>query len=339
MFGYQLKKNQLESDKTFEKVNRRARSVRPAKPAWYSPVSDARSAVHSLRVFGPPFTSRCSRSYLNHFISPDPIIPDPADPQSWNRYAYVKNNPLKYVDPSGHQGCAANNQACWDSRWYRAHGYQQDSGGNWQLGGDAQFDDFEILTDVLAENGISLRGGDTWHSRDLSLVGQGAVALSNKVGGPDKLNSLLGANTVTIGRDHISKGWCGSNTGCQFASNITFYDPLFQSSDEDFIRGLAVHELAHVIDFASVGVYGSTYLGSPARVDTGTYSTTFPQTRILSEYAKDTSTFQKWLLQDQENFAEAVAIGVYGARYNTDGRKDLLPEQIYYLKTNLVSFP
>ncbi len=26
---------------------------------------------------------------------------DSLDPQSWNRYAYVRNNPLKYVDPSG----------------------------------------------------------------------------------------------------------------------------------------------------------------------------------------------------------------------------------------------
>ncbi|MGH8245540.1 MAG: hypothetical protein ACREUU_03810, partial [Gammaproteobacteria bacterium] len=24
-----------------------------------------------------------------------------ADPQRWNRYAYVRNNPLRYVDPSG----------------------------------------------------------------------------------------------------------------------------------------------------------------------------------------------------------------------------------------------
>jgi hypothetical protein len=26
----------------------------------------------------------------------------PADPQTLNRYAYTRNNPLKYVDPSGH---------------------------------------------------------------------------------------------------------------------------------------------------------------------------------------------------------------------------------------------
>ena len=24
-----------------------------------------------------------------------------ADPQSWNKYAYARNNPLKYVDPEG----------------------------------------------------------------------------------------------------------------------------------------------------------------------------------------------------------------------------------------------
>jgi len=30
------------------------------------------------------------------------MIPDPTNPQAFNRYSYVLNNPLKYVDPSGH---------------------------------------------------------------------------------------------------------------------------------------------------------------------------------------------------------------------------------------------
>ena len=29
-------------------------------------------------------------------------MPNPANPQDLNRYAYVRNNPLKYTDPSGH---------------------------------------------------------------------------------------------------------------------------------------------------------------------------------------------------------------------------------------------
>ena len=39
---------------------------------------------------------------LGRFISPDRLVPEPGDPQSLNRYAYVHNNPLKYTDPTGH---------------------------------------------------------------------------------------------------------------------------------------------------------------------------------------------------------------------------------------------
>eukprot|EP01028_Stygiella_incarcerata_P008143 TRINITY_DN3477_c0_g2_i3.p1 TRINITY_DN3477_c0_g2~~TRINITY_DN3477_c0_g2_i3.p1 ORF type:complete len:413 (+),score=-19.60 TRINITY_DN3477_c0_g2_i3:103-1341(+) len=36
------------------------------------------------------------------FLSADPTIQAPYDTQSYNRYTYVKNNPLKYTDPSGY---------------------------------------------------------------------------------------------------------------------------------------------------------------------------------------------------------------------------------------------
>ncbi len=38
---------------------------------------------------------------LGRFISPDPIVQDPFDPQSLNRYSYARNNPLRYTDPTG----------------------------------------------------------------------------------------------------------------------------------------------------------------------------------------------------------------------------------------------
>ena len=44
---------------------------------------------------------------LGRFISVDPYIQDPYNPQNFNRYAYCLNNPVKYTDPSGEIGVLA----------------------------------------------------------------------------------------------------------------------------------------------------------------------------------------------------------------------------------------
>ena len=49
-----------------------------------------------------------ARYYLPHlgrFLSPDTLVPDPANPQAFNRYAYVLNSPLVSTDPTGHYAC------------------------------------------------------------------------------------------------------------------------------------------------------------------------------------------------------------------------------------------
>lgn len=53
---------------------------------------------------------------IGRFISPDTIIPNPADGQHYNRYSYVLNNPIKYSDPSGHETCIEHTDGsttCW----------------------------------------------------------------------------------------------------------------------------------------------------------------------------------------------------------------------------------
>jgi RHS repeat-associated protein len=39
---------------------------------------------------------------IGRFISADTIVQNPYDPQTLNRYSYCLNNPLRYVDPTGH---------------------------------------------------------------------------------------------------------------------------------------------------------------------------------------------------------------------------------------------
>jgi RHS repeat-associated protein len=50
------------------------------------------------------FNARYMSPALGRFVSADTIVPGARNPQAFNRYAFVLNNPLKYSDPSGHCG-------------------------------------------------------------------------------------------------------------------------------------------------------------------------------------------------------------------------------------------
>ena len=57
---------------------------------------------------------------LRLFTAADTIIPDPANPQTFNRYAYVNNNPIRFADPSGHETCDLETGVCWSDTDYSA---------------------------------------------------------------------------------------------------------------------------------------------------------------------------------------------------------------------------
>lgn len=48
------------------------------------------------------YNARLYDPWVGMFITPDSMVPDFTNPQCLNRYAYCVNNPLAYVDPSGH---------------------------------------------------------------------------------------------------------------------------------------------------------------------------------------------------------------------------------------------
>ncbi len=67
-------------------------------PTNYRFTGQQQSAALGLYHMG----ARWYDPYINRFVSPDTIIPDPANPQSFNRYSYVNNRPLVATDPTGH---------------------------------------------------------------------------------------------------------------------------------------------------------------------------------------------------------------------------------------------
>ena len=47
------------------------------------------------------FHARCQDPVIGRFTQPDSLVPDPYDPQSWNRYSFVRNDPANRIDPTG----------------------------------------------------------------------------------------------------------------------------------------------------------------------------------------------------------------------------------------------
>jgi RHS repeat-associated protein len=85
---------QLNEYDPWGKVSRNDGTVDPEK-RFTGQILDPESGLYyyGARYYDPE---------LGRFISPDPIVPSPGDPQSLNRYSYVRNNPVKYIDPTGH---------------------------------------------------------------------------------------------------------------------------------------------------------------------------------------------------------------------------------------------
>jgi len=69
----------------------------------YSPRANCRTLRPGL-LLPEKLSSQC-RWYeprLGRFVSADTVVPNPGNPQDLNRYAYTRNNPLRYTDPTGH---------------------------------------------------------------------------------------------------------------------------------------------------------------------------------------------------------------------------------------------
>jgi RHS repeat-associated protein len=60
------------------------------------------------------YNARWYDAKLGRFLSADSLVPGPGNPQAFNRYAYVFNNPLLFIDPSGHLPCVGVKQCIRD---------------------------------------------------------------------------------------------------------------------------------------------------------------------------------------------------------------------------------
>jgi RHS repeat-associated protein len=83
-------------------------STRYTYTGQYSYISDDATDLGSngfgLMYYGARFYDPA----LSRFSSADTIVPGVGTSQAWDRYAYGMNNPLRYIDPSGHSPCGSS---------------------------------------------------------------------------------------------------------------------------------------------------------------------------------------------------------------------------------------
>jgi RHS repeat-associated protein len=59
------------------------------------------------------YVARFYDPYIGKFVSPDSMVPGAGNPQSFNRFSYGFNNPLAFVDPSGHDPFNTGSWRAW----------------------------------------------------------------------------------------------------------------------------------------------------------------------------------------------------------------------------------
>jgi len=116
------------------------------------------------------YASRWYSASLSRFVSPDSIIPQPGNPQAWDRYSYVFSNPVRYTDPSGH---FSEEQL---QEWYGEDWYDEFSEELALLLQEANFGDLityekngKVYGGVFAQNGNGLVLWDPTHQNKLSI--------------------------------------------------------------------------------------------------------------------------------------------------------------------------
>ncbi|HXN53933.1 MAG TPA: RHS repeat-associated core domain-containing protein [Candidatus Acidoferrum sp.] len=143
-------------------------------------------------------------SSLGRWMHPDPAglaAVDPSNPQSWNRYAYVRNNPLALVDPFGLNECAPGEHDC-------NAGEGEGNPGQDILGGPPapiEFGiDFGNFWDNQSHVGI---GGGNFGSLAMLSVFQTYSVETDVTTTETNIDGSLGSDFLTYFLPTVSGGW------------------------------------------------------------------------------------------------------------------------------------
>jgi RHS repeat-associated protein len=175
------------------------------------------------------YNARWYDPYLNRFAQADSFVP--RTPQGMDRYAYVSNNPLSHIDPTGH--CEGDPDDRWRNPDYLC----------WKR--LFQLDETYSFIYVEPEN---------WTAHELLLLITALAALTHTFGSVEKFGAAVGNVTIVRSTEDFypgnDEGWVA--TSDPKTRVMTFYNGAFDSSlggSDEFGVFTTLHEFGHMYDF------------------------------------------------------------------------------------------
>lgn len=227
------------------------------------------------------FGARYYSSPQGRFTSPDPLLSSGTiyAPQTWNRYSYVLNNPLKYTDPFGLYVCTGNKDQC-----------KQVEGGLKNL--EKARDSFK-------------KGSDEYNKLDRSLKAYGAKGVDNgvtinfgatKSGGPAEANVSIRLDPANQGNKLVT---ADNPTGQEITVTL---DPAQNKNADNYVLSLG-HEGSHVAD-------GSQLVGAlPTNLTDPAAAAVLGEPLNLTKYATETTAYQVDSFTAQARGAGSLTVG------------------------------
>ena len=181
--------------------------------------------------YGTIFMS--AREYLpslGRFLSADSIVPGAGNPQALNRYAYVFNSPLGFVDPSGHDPAGSQNNCNYGGQGCGGAGSQTDietqhiilAGTQWWY--DRQ--SAQSCADHAFECGVKTVVNSAFMVLPIGLVGVAVL--------PSFLTSYAATKAVVAGAAaaETAVSACGGDCGDEVASAGKLFDNVLVTGNK-----------------------------------------------------------------------------------------------------------
>jgi RHS repeat-associated protein len=226
------------------------------------------------------FEARYFSGAQGRFISPDPVFFQAemlTDPQRFNQYSYVRNNPLRYIDPTGEKieltGATEQERKKQLAAIQSAVGkggdqltiIQDADSGKYFVAIDGDAAAFSKISDIAA--GIAQVIQNPEIAKFAFAAGYENLSLNDANGRPLNLRGEKPANGVT-GRDSNGQLWiyvlrpsecCGSESGADFGRRtmgglLDFLGITSVSADQGTVTA---HEAGHALYRMQIGAHGS----------------------------------------------------------------------------------